>query len=88
VRRYALELLDAGLAHVVASDAHDAVLRSPAVLPAVRDAVAQRGLPPATTAYVTEEVPRALLADAPLPAPPGRERRPLRSRLRQLARLG
>jgi protein-tyrosine phosphatase len=82
VRRYALELLDAGLAHVVASDAHDASERSPTVLPIVHDAVQRRGLNPSMTAYLTDAVPHALLEDAPLPAPPAQERRPRRLRLR------
>ena len=67
VRRYALALLGSGLVHVVASDAHDAVSRSPAVLSVVRDAVRGRESPEAVTRFVTEEAPRALLDDAPLP---------------------
>jgi protein-tyrosine phosphatase len=86
VRRFALEMLEAGLVHVIASDAHDATLRSPAVLPIVRDVVRRHRLAAGMTAYVTEDVPRALLADAPIPAPPAHGRKPLRSRIRGLAR--
>jgi protein-tyrosine phosphatase len=77
-RRYAFSLLDAGLVHAVASDAHDAVDRSPAVLPLVRDAVTRGQLSEAVARLVTEDAPRALLDDAPVPPPPaGRRRRQL-----------
>src|SRR5215218_663158 len=85
-RRYALELLDAGLAHVVASDGHDARVRSPVMLPLVRDAVRRQGLPAAAIEYLTADAPRSLLEDAPLPPPPRRRTRPLRTRLREVAR--
>jgi protein-tyrosine phosphatase len=84
-RRFALELLDAGLVHVVASDAHDARDRSPVVLPLVRDAVRRQGLPTTTIEYLTAEAPQALLEDAPLPPPSPRRTRPLRARLRALS---
>lgn len=71
VRRFALAMLDAGLVHVIASDAHDDTARSPEVLSIVRDAVRDRALPSGTTRFVTDDVPQALLADEPLPSPPG-----------------
>jgi protein-tyrosine phosphatase len=81
VRRYALALLDEGLAHVAASDAHDAAARSPELVGVVGDAVRRARLAPATTSFLTEEAPRALLEDAPLSAPPLRRgRRPWRRR--------
>jgi len=70
VRRYALALLDEGLVHVVASDAHDAVGRPPELVPIVRDVVRRAGLPAATARFLTEDAPRALLDDAPLPPQP------------------
>ena len=83
IRRYALGLLEAGFVHVVASDAHDALGRSPAVLPLVRDAVTHRSLSAAVTRFVTEDGPQALLDDAPVPPPPANGRRRRRQLLRR-----
>jgi len=82
VRRYALALLDEGLVHVVASDAHDARARTPELVSIVADAVRHARLPPATTAVLTEEAPRALLAGAPILHVPRRERGRFRLRPR------
>jgi protein-tyrosine phosphatase len=71
VRRYSLELLEAGLVHVVASDAHDAYRRSPELRDVVRDA----GLAASSSRVLTEDGPRALLDDSPVPRLPGRTRR-------------
>jgi protein-tyrosine phosphatase len=75
VRRYALDLLDAGMVNAVASDAHDATARPPEVVPIVEKVVRQQRLPPATTRYLTADAPRALLDDVPLPRPEARRRR-------------
>lgn len=71
VQAFALDLLGAGLAHVVASDAHDAVRRPPGLLEGLRAAEAE--LPGALerAAWLTEEVPRAIVAGGPVPQPPG-----------------
>ena len=66
VRRYALELVREGLVHNVTSDAHDAVRRPPAIATELRSA----GLAP-LAAWLTSEVPRAILAgEDPPPRPP------------------
>jgi protein-tyrosine phosphatase len=84
IRRYAHSLLQSGLVHVVASDAHDALGRSPAVLPLVREAVAHWEQAETITRFVTEEAPQALLDDAPVPSPPvGATRRRLLHVLRR-----
>jgi protein-tyrosine phosphatase len=70
VRRFAIAMLDAGLVHVIASDAHDATSRSPEVLSIVREVVRDRALPSGITRFVTDDVPWALLTDEPLPPPP------------------
>jgi protein-tyrosine phosphatase len=75
--RYCSVLLERGLAHVVASDAHGAVERSPRLLSIVEEAVWQQGLPDGLTSYLIEAVPRALLDDAPVPPAPIRSRRRL-----------
>ncbi|HEX4188347.1 MAG TPA: CpsB/CapC family capsule biosynthesis tyrosine phosphatase [Solirubrobacteraceae bacterium] len=57
VRRFALELVRAGMAHNVASDAHDELKRPPSIAAELERA----GLEP-LAAWLTEEVPRAILA--------------------------
>ena len=74
-RRYSLALLDAGLVASVASDAHDAVVRPPTVLTIVDEVVRSRGLAPATTRFLTDSAPHALLTDSPVPAAPASARR-------------
>jgi protein-tyrosine phosphatase len=59
VRRFALELVEAELVHSVASDAHDATQRAPGLA----DDLERAGLS-GMTAWLTEEVPRALLEGA------------------------
>ena len=68
--RYCSVLLERGLAHVVASDAHSAIERSPQLVSIVEETVWRQGLPVELTAHLTEIVPRALLDDAPVPAGP------------------
>jgi protein-tyrosine phosphatase len=64
-RRFALQLLDEGLAHNVASDAHDALHRPPSIAAEIH-AAGFGALEP----WLTDEVPRAILADAEIPARP------------------
>ena len=87
VRRAALDLVRRDLVHCVASDAHHAVRRGPALLPGIESAA--RDVPglEARVAWMTEDVPRAILAGelappppAPLPDPP---KRGLRARFRR-----
>ena len=66
VQRGARGMLERGLAHVVASDAHAATGRSPSL---------DAGLTPAHATLLCETAPRALLADADVPAPPVAARR-------------
>ncbi|MGH3048599.1 MAG: tyrosine-protein phosphatase, partial [Gaiellaceae bacterium] len=66
----ARRLLDLELAHLVASDAHDAARRGFAFAPAL-----ERLGDPALARWLTEEVPAALLAGAELPDRPARRRR-------------
>jgi protein-tyrosine phosphatase len=65
VRRFALELLDAGLAHNVASDAHDPVNRPPAIAGEL-DAGGLSSL----SDWLTEEVPAAILGGGEVPPRP------------------
>jgi protein-tyrosine phosphatase len=79
-RRFARELLEAGLAHNVASDAHDQSARPPSLGPQIQKAGFGE-----LAEWLTEEVPAAILSGAPIPARPGGRRRP---RARLLQRLG
>ncbi len=79
VRRFAFELLARGLVHSVASDAHDAVRRPPALAAALQAA----GLGEQAE-HLANSVPQAILRDEPIPEPaprPGRFGR--RGRLRR-----
>jgi len=71
VRRFSLDLLDAGMVHVVASDAHDASVRAPGALAILHKVVRRQRLPPELTLFLTETTPRALLAGAATPPLPG-----------------
>jgi len=64
-RRMALWLLDRGLAHNVASDAHDARNRSPSIMPGLRDAGR-----PELADWLTRDVPAAILAGEEIPPRP------------------
>lgn len=79
VREYAEGLLEAGLVHSVASDAHDAVRRPPGIA----EPLAAAGLDDLAS-LLGHDVPAAILAGDALPAVPARRRR--RSRLRALRR--
>jgi protein-tyrosine phosphatase len=65
VRRFAHELVADGLAHNVASDAHDAARRAPGIGAELE----QAGLAPLAP-WLTESVPRAILAGSEIPARP------------------
>jgi protein-tyrosine phosphatase len=69
VRRFAMRLVDAGIVHNVASDAHDAQQRSPSIARELE----QAGLS-SLREWLTVEVPGAILAGAhaipPAPEPP------------------
>ncbi|HEX4807034.1 MAG TPA: CpsB/CapC family capsule biosynthesis tyrosine phosphatase [Conexibacter sp.] len=79
VREYAERMLEAGLVHTVASDAHDARRRPPGIA-APLVAAGLGDLAP----LLGREAPAAILAGDPLPPPPRRPRR--RSGLRALLR--
>jgi protein-tyrosine phosphatase len=65
VRRFALQLASEGLMHNVASDAHDLQRRPPGMA----DELERAGLG-ALRGWLTEEVPAAMLAGAPIPVSP------------------
>lgn len=65
VRRFAVSLLRDGLAHNVASDAHDVSGRAPGI----RAEIEQAGFGE-LTGWLTEEVPAAILAGAEIPPRP------------------
>jgi protein-tyrosine phosphatase len=69
VRKAALALLDAGLAHLAASDSHGVELGR-AGLDSVHSAVSNRGL----ADWLTSEIPSAIVNDAELPPRPSRSR--------------
>jgi len=77
VREYAERMLEAGLVHSVASDAHDALRRPPGLAEPLRAAGLGELVP-----LLTQEAPAAILAGEPLPpAPSWRRRRGLRGLL-------
>ena len=65
VQQVALELLRAGLVHVVASDAHDAVGRPPSIAAELAQVGAE-----AWAGWLAQDVPAAILAGAPIPPAP------------------
>jgi protein-tyrosine phosphatase len=69
-QRYAEWAVDEGLAHNVATDAHNMTGRGPVL----REALVNAGYDWAAD-WLTHDVPEALLADAPLPARPQRPAR-------------
>jgi len=79
-RRFALRLLEDGLVHNVASDAHDTRRRPPGIRAGLAHAVQELPGLAGQIDWLTREVPEAVLAGAPLPprpAPVGRMRRRL-----------
>ncbi len=84
-RRLALSLIEEGLAHVIASDAHSAgSMRAP--LSAGVAAAAR--VAPARAEWMVSDAPAAVLAGEPLPAPPQERSAPRRGLLRRLRRAG
>jgi protein-tyrosine phosphatase len=78
VRDYAERMLEAGLVHSVASDAHDASRRPPGIVEPLAAAGLEELAP-----LLAQEVPAAILASAALPPVPTwrrRRRGPLRAR--------
>jgi protein-tyrosine phosphatase len=75
VQRFALDMVRNGLAHSVASDSHDDVNRPPGL----RDELEEVGLG-SMAAWLTEEVPGAILSGAPVPAAPPAPELPARRR--------
>ncbi|HEY7960749.1 MAG TPA: CpsB/CapC family capsule biosynthesis tyrosine phosphatase [Solirubrobacteraceae bacterium] len=69
-RRFALTLLREGLVHDVASDTHDAVRRTPELLPGLSDAAADLPGLREQVPWLTEDAPAAILSGAPLPRRP------------------
>jgi len=70
VREYAEQMLDAGLVHSVASDAHDTFRRPPGMAEPLRAAGLAELIP-----QLAQEAPAAILAGEPLPPAPRRRRR-------------
>jgi protein-tyrosine phosphatase len=70
VRGYAEAMLEAGLVHSVASDAHDLARRPPGIA----EPLAAAGLAELAP-LLAQEAPAAILAGEPLPPPPRRRRR-------------
>jgi protein-tyrosine phosphatase len=71
VKRFTADLLARGLVHNLASDAHDADFRSPALEPTLEAAVAEAPELEGWLDYLTVEVPQAILAgETPRGAPP------------------
>lgn len=65
-RAYAWEILEEGLVHAIASDAHDVARRPPDLRPTLERA----GLEPGQIEYFVGEAPSAILAGERIPAPP------------------
>ena len=83
VRRFTAQLLREGIAHVVSSDAHDAVKRPPGLTAGFADPGRELAGLEAQREWMTELAPRAILEGAPLPQrPPLPRRGGLLSRLR------
>jgi protein-tyrosine phosphatase len=86
VRRFTERLLEEGLVHNVASDGHDLRSRSPVMTEGLERVTQAAGA--ARTRWFTEVVPEAILAGAPVPAPPRQQARPRGMRRLIAARRG
>jgi protein-tyrosine phosphatase len=86
VQRGARAFLEQGLAHVVASDAHDAVQRPPSLLPVTRAALERWRQPPELADWLCTSAPRALLDGDPVPPGPAWRASGPRRFLRRAAR--
>lgn len=71
VKRFAFELIEQGLVHDLASDAHDSARRPPGLREHIEEA--DRELPGLVdhAEWLTVDVPHAILTSAPIPPPPG-----------------
>ncbi len=69
-RWFALELLRDGLVHSVDSDAHHASLRPPGLVRGLEAAITVLPMIARSAGWLSQDVPAALLADAPLPPVP------------------
>jgi protein-tyrosine phosphatase len=82
VRRFARRLVEQGLAHNIASDAHDTVKRPPSIAAELAEAGFE-----SLSDWLTRAVPTAILSGEEIPArpepPTTRERRPQRIRWRR-----
>jgi protein-tyrosine phosphatase len=87
VKRFTYELLEEGLVHNIASDAHDARRRAPGMAAAIEHAEDELPGVAALAEWMTADVPRAILDGGTVPAapadPPKRRRRGF---LRRVAR--
>jgi protein-tyrosine phosphatase len=86
VKRFTADLFARGFVHNLASDAHDAEYRSPALRPTLDAAVAEIPELEHVLGYLTLEVPRAILAGEGLPGPPPVIEQPQRGLLARLLR--
>jgi len=87
VQRFTHDLVEEGLVHNVASDAHDARRRPPGMAGPLREADADLPGLADRTEWMCVDVPRAILDGGPVPRPPGDAPR-RRSRHRRLLRRG
>ena len=83
-RRLALSLVEEGLAHVIASDAHALAMGRPVGLAAGVAAAAE--VAPARAEWMVTDAPAAILAGEALPSPPAERHRPRRGLRRLMPR--
>ena len=82
VQRFTFELVEAGLVHNIASDAHNADRRPPGVLAEIEEAEGELPGLAQHAEWLCEQVPRAILDGGEVPPPPGPP--PQRRRRRKL----
>jgi protein-tyrosine phosphatase len=87
VQRFTHDIVEAGLVHNVASDAHDAVRRPPGMRAAIEEADADLPGLAGEADWLTVDVPAAILRGGPVPRRPGEPpRRRRRGLFRRAAR--
>lgn len=84
VKRFTHELIEQGLVHNLASDAHDAIRRPPAIAAAIEAVCDELQGAELHAQWWTRDVPEAILGGAPIPPAPGPP--PARKRRRRLFR--
>ncbi len=84
-RRFSLWMLERGLVHNVASDAHDTDRRPPALHNVLTAAASEIPHLSAKVDWLVSDVPEAILAGAPLPPVPSDAPRASRGMMRRLA---